>query len=719
MILSASDVGADASGTATSVVNAHNTSTTSHNDIRLLIEGLTTRLNALADSDDTTLDQMSEIVTYIKSNKTLIEGITTSKVNVTDIINNLTTNASNKPLSAAQGVALKSLIDAIVVPTKVSQLINDKGYITSIPLTQEAGESESLVMSQQAVTNLVAEAIGTGGGTSTEYETVDSVEKMTDTSKQYVLSTTGTIWDYVETDVFVENNEFNVNTAKLNTRIKTNGTEETANGVVATDYIEVVLTSPYNVTFSGLAAFSHNTNTAYALHMTYFDSAKSRLGGVILHQGSALNLPKTFDIYNASYTSAKYVRFVIGINASSTITTSDCANLKINCEAKNTISRVGEWQDSGITPSSSGGGNYVDLLVKINDNATHINEINSRVTALESGSETLTVPSFWENAVKSCINKINAVQVDRNCVTFPFFSDNHKNNRYAGVLIAYIMKECNIPYCFFGGDAISNGSDVVSESVMITQDHLFDEMMSVIPVDRMCRTVGNHDAYWNPTPDSGSSTRVYYDRGQIYNLFLRQESISQNKHYGGDGTYYYVDDLASKTRFVLCNTNFNVNTSIETLDTEQISWLENEAMVFDKSGWSLVFISHQPITNHYHSNIYAETATAIQTLLTNYANNSDTYKAEIVGWFSGHIHADRIYTGAAANTTDDSIKNTLPWKTVTIRADNTGLCRDEALKHTVANDDQSHAIDFVTINKTTRTVNITRLGIGNDRSYTY
>jgi hypothetical protein len=94
-------------------VSNHNTNTSAHNDIRLLIEGLTSRLNTLADSDDTTLDQMSEIVAYIKSNKNLIDGITTNKVNVSDIINNLTTNVANKPLSAAQGVVIKSLIDTL------------------------------------------------------------------------------------------------------------------------------------------------------------------------------------------------------------------------------------------------------------------------------------------------------------------------------------------------------------------------------------------------------------------------------------------------------------------------------------------------------------------------------------------------------------------------------------------------------------------------------
>lgn len=113
----ANEVGADASGTATSEVSSHNTNTSAHNDIRLSLKDLSDRLNALADSDDTTLDQMSEIVTYIKNNKSLIDNVTTTKVNVSDIVDNLTTNVSNKPLSAAQGVVLKALIDAITIPT--------------------------------------------------------------------------------------------------------------------------------------------------------------------------------------------------------------------------------------------------------------------------------------------------------------------------------------------------------------------------------------------------------------------------------------------------------------------------------------------------------------------------------------------------------------------------------------------------------------------------
>lgn len=134
---SASEVGADASGTATSEVSNHNTNTSAHNDLRLELKNLSDRLKALADSDDTTLDQMSEIVKYIKNNKSLIDNVTTTKVNVADIIDNLTTNVSNKPLSAAQGVVLKSAIDSFfggktVAFSNTPPTVDDQNVITFV-----------------------------------------------------------------------------------------------------------------------------------------------------------------------------------------------------------------------------------------------------------------------------------------------------------------------------------------------------------------------------------------------------------------------------------------------------------------------------------------------------------------------------------------------------------------------------------------------------------
>lgn len=169
-----SDIGAESEGTSESKVSVHNTATDSHNDIRELISGLTQRLNALADSDDTTLDQMSEVVAYIKSNKSLIDAITTSKINVSDIIDNLTTNVSNKPLSAAQGVKLKALIDAIAVPTKLSELENDSGYAKTTDIPDKLPNPQKLTFTgavtaeydgSGAVTVTIPEGSGGSGGT--------------------------------------------------------------------------------------------------------------------------------------------------------------------------------------------------------------------------------------------------------------------------------------------------------------------------------------------------------------------------------------------------------------------------------------------------------------------------------------------------------------------------------------------------------------------------
>lgn len=103
----------NAQETVSAAVDSHNTDLAAHPYFHGRINDLEGRLNTALNSDDTTLDQLSEIVAYIKSNKTLIDAITTSKVSVADIVDNLVTNVANKPLSAAQGVRLRQMAEDI------------------------------------------------------------------------------------------------------------------------------------------------------------------------------------------------------------------------------------------------------------------------------------------------------------------------------------------------------------------------------------------------------------------------------------------------------------------------------------------------------------------------------------------------------------------------------------------------------------------------------
>lgn len=594
-------------------------------------------------------------------------------------------------------------------------------------VTQESGQSESLVMSQKAVTDLVTNAMGTGtGGTSTEYETVDSVEEMTDTSKTYVLSTTNTLWVYSEVEVgtvreqvfdpsnvfdgHMSGNSISSGNGQKIYRVPIDMSKIPAESDV---YIDVIglHTNESGIT-PKMMKIGYSTLASPAVGNSQFSSGAylqtNTMGeGIISNtsEGCRIKFGYVAGQKISEYDSIQTILFEVS-------DTHDASTISAYLEYDGGTTSA--WYDTETEPAAGGGnggngGNYVALQIKVDQNTSDIREVGNRVTALESGAGTTTVPTFWETAVNSAISKIKALQVGRNCVTFPFFSDNHTRNGYAGVLIRRVMDECRIPYCFFGGDSIDSGY-IASEAVMVQQDKNFDATMSVIPNGRFCRAVGNHDGYWAVS----ASEKHYYSREQIYDLFLREEAIAQNKRYGGDGTYYYVDDLSSRVRFIILNTNpmRDAGGAItgSTFDGDQLAWLRDTALHFSETGWAVVFISHQPISNHYHANI--SNAAEVRTVVTESG-------VEVIGWFSGHIHRDRIYTGVAVNTTDDSQGESMGFTQVVITSDHTSISYDDATKHTVANDDQSHAIDFAVINRDTKTVNLVRLGIGNDRSYSY
>jgi hypothetical protein len=168
-----SDVGAEKAGN----VATHNTNAAAHNDIRVLIQGLTDRINVVLDSDDKTLDELSEIVAYIKANKTLIESVTTSKVNVSDIIDNLETADPSKPLSANQGVAIYNYLWGI--GEEFSRLLDDKAnksegvyFIKGGGTTDTTNKVATWTGSHEGITEyydgmMIAYKIGTAGSTTT------------------------------------------------------------------------------------------------------------------------------------------------------------------------------------------------------------------------------------------------------------------------------------------------------------------------------------------------------------------------------------------------------------------------------------------------------------------------------------------------------------------------------------------------------------------------
>lgn len=260
------------SGMATTTVvdnkiSAHNTSTEAHSDIRGLISALSTKVNNFLDVDDTTTDELSEVLELINNNKGTLESLTSSKVNVADIVDNLTTANNKKVLSANQGVELKKLIDALQLAidgkageghkhttaditdfaTEMAKKADvDHGthvsYSTTAPVmdgTASAGSASTVARSDHK------HPTDTSRASKTEFDTHNS-----DTTK-HITSTERTNWGAAYTHSQAAHAPSNAQ-ANVIESIKVNGTAQTVTSK------SVNITVPTKASDIGAAASSHS-----------------------------------------------------------------------------------------------------------------------------------------------------------------------------------------------------------------------------------------------------------------------------------------------------------------------------------------------------------------------------------------------------------------------------------------------------------------------------
>jgi hypothetical protein len=131
-------------------ITAHNEDMSAHSDLRSVVSALKAVVDEFFAKDadnDANLDRLVEIVTLINSNQDAIDTISTNKVNVSDIVDNLTDGGTKKPLSAAQGVVLKALVDGLTqentkkidkaqIDTSVSGLTDNDERVASSALVK-------------------------------------------------------------------------------------------------------------------------------------------------------------------------------------------------------------------------------------------------------------------------------------------------------------------------------------------------------------------------------------------------------------------------------------------------------------------------------------------------------------------------------------------------------------------------------------------------------
>ena len=372
------------------------------------------------------------------------------------------------------------------------------------------------------------------------------------------------------------------------------------------------------------------------------------------------------------------------------------------------------------------------------------------VTRLEA--ETVasgSYPPYWHKSVREVIDKVTDAQDrgGRNCFSFAWFSDSHvaQNTRmpnpgHVGNLACAVMDSCHIPYAIMCGDAArSDGNALTSETQIRQSLEAADQVFAPIGWDRLLQVQGNHDGSWGY---NSTLADPYYcfqmDARELYNAIFRKQAVDMRRIFGGDGSYYYLDDPKARVRYILLNSLWvhdGVDESGHALHRrmrtygfgqEQLDWLIGEALHFEEEGWAVVCATHVPPVEDYETIFRdGELLKGILGAFCTHSSYSGSYgsqgewdhvvvdcdftatvPAELVGLFCGHAHRDRM----------DLTHQPFPVLTITSDAD---LSYDESEEKRIIGTANEHALDFVTVNRETNTVTLSRLGVGKDRMFRY
>lgn len=338
-----------------------------------------------------------------------------------------------------------------------------------------------------------------------------------------------------------------------------------------------------------------------------------------------------------------------------------------------------------------------------------------------------SVPAYWQMAVDEAAEKVKALQnsIGSDAVNFVLFSDIHCQKsvlpyiKNVGALSAALMNECNIPLAIMAGDTARSGA-AVNEAQLLAELGKANEIFAPIGNERLLQIRGNHDDVWGTSGAESYVNKVAPSK--MYNLIHRKQACDFRRVFGGNGTYFYVDNIPQKTRFICLNSHYydgeeitdgTANAMAYAFGKSQLEWLANKALPVDKEGWCIVIAVHVPPA----SDASIEDNAVFRGIVNAYCGQtsysgeiavdySDAITAEITGVFSGHVHCDSV------------VKNDLPCPIVTITCA-APLSYDGTEADRTAGTATETALDVVTIDNKNKKIYLTRLGIGSDRVCSY
>lgn len=274
--------------------------------------------------------------------------------------------AGDYPTTADMGTAIsnatKDLAPKSSIPAKVSQLSNDREYLTPTTgdLRYAAKQTTENALTEQG--NKIAKLEEALENATIEFaESVEWLEENGDTKKKYYLPD-GYVYAWMQKTVEVEHNALSASGYALNARPSPSDTTSNNNGsgLLAVNAIPVNAStdssSKINIswpTTDGSTKYLYK-NYYQPLYVHFYGSAGTQLGYQSAYQlgvganGESLALPATIDVSKSpNYANATAIRLMLGIKESGSITATDIEGLVVNCEWLDTTETVWGWYSTG------------------------------------------------------------------------------------------------------------------------------------------------------------------------------------------------------------------------------------------------------------------------------------------------------------------------------------------------------------------------------------
>lgn len=389
----------------------------------------------------------------------------------------------------------------------------------------------------------------------------------------------------------------------------------------------------------------------------------------------------------------------------------------------NVIKTAVNWVGGHVYENLYTQGTYAVVFRKKDGSPISVNTIWDHVRIYEVDN-TVHFPDYYRSHMQDRVDTINSKLTSPSDFGFGFITDVHAefNTKHFPALIDEVRTKTPVNEFMGGGDWATAWFDSENDADNKPElFHFFEELQQLFKGVPLLKTVGNHEwAY-------GTNNGYNITSQEMYAYYLRDENkMFNNIQWGPDHTYYYWDNQQVKCRYISLNVmdypdvlkpdgQNNKEWYFKVSDT-QINWLK-ATLNSVPDGYLVVIESHLVPLNadQFASFPSAKIGTTItngedlQAIASAYATKTGGFagaKGDLLGWFGGHYHADDI-----------TVRNGVTY--ITTIADCMSVWDIKGVPQKTVGTVSEQAFDVVTVDRASRRVNLTRIGAGSDRSFTY